>query len=177
VPQVNRLKDLVHYVCWACKDAPARLGATKLNKIAWFVDGQWFVQTGRSITDARYEKLQFGPVPKGIVFAVSELEASGAVDVRMVDYFGKPKREFHAKVAPAADLFSDAEKVVIDATIAAVCDGHSARSISEHSHDAIWTAARMREDIPLHAILASDLDAPTEVDIQWARGALNRAAA
>ena len=45
-------KSLVHLAISAVDD-PQKLGATKLNKIPWFVDGNTFLQTGSSLTGAR----------------------------------------------------------------------------------------------------------------------------
>jgi hypothetical protein len=65
-------------------------------------------------------------------------------------------------------VFSETEREIIDNVIAWVCDAHTATSISDLSHDAIWEAADEGEEIPLYAVLAATPGAITQADMDWA---------
>jgi hypothetical protein len=163
----EKFKALVHYVCWSCKDDPSKLGSTKLNKILWLSDVLKYYRSGSPLTGARYVKRQFGPVPRAIVPVLGELEKEGSVFSRQVLFHGKPKAEFIVVRPPAINL-SDEERTLVDRTISYVCDEHTAKSISELSHDAVWRSAEDGEDIPYFTIFATkgELD---EDEREWAR--------
>lgn len=171
----KRFKALVHYVCERCSD-PTKLGATKLNKVLWYADTFAFRINGKPVTrdSASYVKRQFGPVPRHVLKALDELERGGIIKIREVAFFGKKKREFVSIEDADPSIFSKSEREIIDAVVDQVCDGHTAASISDLSHDAIWEAADLGEEIPLYAVLAGKADPPTKEDYQWAMKAIKR---
>src|SRR5579871_4301294 len=85
----QRFKSLVHYVCWRCSDEPSKLGAVKLNKTLWLSDLRAYYQLGEPITNSRYVKRQFGPVPAAIVPTLTELEMAGVLTIRDAKHYGK----------------------------------------------------------------------------------------
>jgi hypothetical protein len=50
-----------------------------------------------------------------------------------------------------------------------MCQKHTASSMSELSHDIIWEAAEIGEEIPLYTYFASRFGEINEEDIQWAK--------
>ena len=168
VKRRSRLTKLVHYVCDRCGD-PKRFGATKLNKVLWYADTFAYRSTGKTISGEKaYIKRQFGPVPKGILQALRDLEDAGDIIVRETAYFGKPKREYHVVRSADAAAFSEDERAIIDGVLRVICDEHTAASISDLSHDLIWEAAEMGEEIPIFAVLAAQAVPPSQVDKKWA---------
>lgn len=165
---MSKFEKLVHYACHKRRLKPNSLGATKLNKVLWFADSIHFLHTGKSLTGSGYVKRQFGPVPDKILATLRSLEAKGLVQQRDVDYMGLRKREFHTNVEPDISNFTAVQISLIDEVIEAVCDSHTAASISAHTHDIIWEAAELGEKIPLVAILASQPGSPTKEDMTWA---------
>jgi hypothetical protein len=163
-----KFKALVHYVCWSRKDDPAKLlGATKLNKILWLSDFLTYYRTGDPITGARYVKREFGPVPRAIVPVLDELEREGAVFARKTTLHGRPKTDFIVAKEPTVE-FTKEELRTIDGMITFVCDEHTAKSISEKSHDHIWHAAEDGEDIPYFTVFAIPGDI-ADSDREWAQ--------
>ena len=79
----DKFKSLVHYVCWKAGD-PSKLGAIKLNKILWLADFLAYYERDRAITDARYIRRQFGPVPSAIQPVIRELQEEGILRVAEV---------------------------------------------------------------------------------------------
>lgn len=161
------LKNLVHYVCWKAND-PTKLGATKLNKILWFIDSWSYRANGCSISGAKYEKRQYGPVPKCVLDAIEELQEEKKIIVRNTDYYWRVKRDYIALSEPHTAELSENDRSRIDDITSHICNNHTAVSISEVSHDLIWDAAKPGEEIPLYAVLAATPGEITEDDMNWA---------
>lgn len=169
----QKLKDLIHYVCWKCDD-PKKLGATKLHKIVWLADLSLYLETGSTITGAEYEKRQNGPVPRGGIVARTHLEQDHKIVARPIRVGPYDQHSFVAIEPPDMTAFSRRELDLIDAIIDDVCNNHSAASISDASHEIVWRAAVIGETIPLYAYLASQATAPTDDDLVWADAAIAR---
>jgi hypothetical protein len=165
---VAKFKSLVHYICWRCAD-PTKLGAVKLNKALWRADFSAYLELGVPVTGATYVKRQFGPVPYAILPALRELEGEGKLSIREVEFHEKGKREFFALTRPDLSSFSAEEMSLIDEAIEYVTEKHTARSISEESHDRIWELARIGEEIPYYTMFSKAAEI-TEHDIEWAKG-------
>jgi len=167
VTDTNRFKKLVHYVCSQCADDPTKLGAVKLNKALWLSDLTSYYNLGAPITDSRYVKRQYGPVPSGVVPVLRELELEGVLTVRSVEHFGKPKKEFIVRKPAEESFLSLEEKEIVDQIIAWVTERHTAISISNWSHDHIWQAAKDGEEIPHFTVFANP-GKITDEDREWA---------
>ena len=76
----TKFKRLVHYIVWKVGKHDW-FGATKLNKVLWFVDACAYALTGSPITGETYTRGEFGPVPKHIVPVRRELAEEGAIKV------------------------------------------------------------------------------------------------
>lgn len=172
----EKLKALIHYICYKCEDS-SRLGATKLNKILWFADSFVYKSTGRTISGSQYKKLPYGLVPVAAEPALVELQAEGKVVIRQSDHFGKKKKDFIPFGEPDIGLLDTEELKLIDDLIVDICDGHTAKSISELSHDIVWEAAGMGEEIPIYAVLAAKFAPLEDGDFEWAESFLGRASA
>jgi hypothetical protein len=162
----EKFKNLVHYVCSKCPD-PRMLGATKLNKILWYSELHAFLKLEKPITGARFVKRQFGPVPTAIVPVLEELQREGALVVRDVEYFGKPKKEYISLREPELKDFNADEISIVDGVTEVICEQYTAASISELTHDDIWQMAEIGEEIPLETVFAVKGEV-TEGDIAWA---------
>jgi len=165
----GKFKTLVHYVCSRVED-PTRLGAVKLNKVLWFSDILTYLNFNAPVTGARYVKRQFGPVPAAIVPIIQELQSEGALAVRNVEYFGKPKREFFALTVPDISAFSADEISIVESVIDLICERHTAASISEFTHDEAWEMAQIGEDLPFYTVFAARRGEIDESDMAWAEG-------
>ena len=164
----QKFKDLVHYVIARVED-PSQLGAVKLNKIVWFVDGHAYLTTGKTLTGARYTKMAQGPVPKAMLPVLRELAQEGTITVDMVEYYGRPKRQFRSLRAPPAKAFTKEQRDFIDEITDVITLRNTAASISEQTHGVAWKLAREGEDLPFFAVLADELQTVTEDDIAWAK--------
>ena len=163
----EKFKAVLHFIIHECGDA-ARLGAVRLNKICWYSDVFSYKSTGQPITRERYVKRQMGPVPAEVLSAIRELQTEGAIAVSERDFGSYRRRDFMAIKPLDLRLLSEFEQQTIRDVMNAICDGHSAASISDLTHDQIWDAAALGEEIPLFATLAA---MPDEIDtgmMEWA---------
>jgi Protein of unknown function (DUF4065) len=168
-----KFKMLVQYVCWKTGDTPARMGATKLNKILWYAETGNYLRTGAALTGAKYVKRQHGPVPACIPHVLRELEEEKKVVSRRVPYYDREQIQFIGMEEPKIDKFFAASEISnIDHLIDAVCDGHTASSISTTSHNEAWELAELGEELPLFTVLAQSKDL-TEEDLKWADAKIN----
>lgn len=170
----EKFKALLHHAIARVED-PSRLGAVKLNKIAWFSDTHQYLTTGESITGARYMKKAQGPVPKALIPVMQELQHEDAVMIETVNYYGKGKRQFRLMSAPDDTVFSADEIATIDRITDAIANSHTAKSISDMTHGAAWKLAEEGEDLPFHAYLADEFQIATPADIEWATGRMRAA--
>lgn len=172
----EKLENLIHYIVWKCEN-PTKLGATKLNKILWYADAIAYLQTGESITGDSYKKRQFGPVPAHVLAASEWLKDDGKIAITEDLYFNRPQKQFVALTQPNISDFRPEDISNIDGVIEKVCDKHTAASISELSHDIIWEAAEIGEEIPLYAVYASRMGEITKEDLVWANECAQRVSA
>nr|EDZ38351.1 MAG: Hypothetical protein CGL2_05939002 [Leptospirillum sp. Group II '5-way CG'] len=169
----NELEKVIHYICWKAQD-PGVLRATKLNKILWYSDIFNYLSSGKSITGTKYIKHQYGPVPKEIDKAISNLKKEGVLVIRQGSYFGYPKKEFVALKKPDISGFKPEHIDLIDEVFNVICYDHTAKSISLESHDVIWKTALMGEEIPYETVFASEMGEIDESDVEWARHELQK---
>lgn len=166
----DKFKRIVHYVIWKAGKRDW-FGATKLNKVLWFSDARAYILTGKSITGASYIREKYGPVPRAMMPARSELEREGLVTVARE---GKLER-ITASSAPNMDLFTTEELKVVDWWIEHIATEHTATTISDESRDYAWEIANMGEEIPMSAIFANRIrEKPSEEALQWGKEAAAR---
>ncbi len=170
----DKLDALVHYVCAKCAD-PEKLGATKLNKILWFADVFAFARYGQSVTGATYIKRQFGPVPLRINAARSRLRDRGAIVERQVMVGSFMQTQLISMLSPNISIFSSEEVSLIDDVIHSVVNDHTAKSISDLSHNLVWESAAIGEQIPIAAgAFGGNIGEIDEDDMAWARNEIDR---
>ncbi len=170
----KKFKSLVHYVVASCDD-PQRLGATRLNKICWYVDTLAYRYHGESITGETYVRRNFGPVPKAILPTIRELQGEDKIHVRDHYYLREKKMRIFVALKDAdPSEFETGEREIIDFVVQHVCHHHTAASISELSHDAVWDAANEGEVIPLSATLVAAPALLTDKISTWATGVIQK---
>jgi hypothetical protein len=163
----EKFKRLVHYIAWKAGKQPG-FGATKLNKVLWFADARTYLLTGESITGATYIRQAHGPVPRQFLPIRHELEAEGTL--RVIEPRGKfDHTKFIAVTPPDISALSQQHKQTVDYWINHIDQDHTASSISEETHDYPWEIAKMGEEIPLYAQLATRIRKPKGEELEWAR--------
>lgn len=172
----EKLKKLVHYICYRCDADPSRLGKVKLNKILILSDFGAYYYYAKPITGEKYIKDQFGPVSSHLSRVTSELVNEGSIVVKDVKHFGYSKKEYIVLTKPDISGFSAEEISHINEMIDYVCDENTATSISKKMHDDIYDLAHIGEEFPYALAFVRAFKKITEDDISWAQQQIDNAA-
>jgi len=151
----EKFKELILYIAQESEYDP-NFGATKLNKILFFCDFLAYRAHGRSISGQRYFKLPYGPAPRSLKPAISELVAEDScIEIEKIR-FGRPQKRVIARREANVEAFTPTEIALTGSVIRALWD-NSAQEVSELSHHFIgWQMAETYEDIPYEAIFLGD---------------------
>lgn len=173
----EKFRTAVHYVCAAAPN-PRDLGKTKLNKILFYADRSAYLTLGQPITGETYIKHQYGPVSSHLDQALADLEAARLVAISTASgyhaYTGQPFHQAHyvALLNPILSGFTAEEISILGEVTRAICENHSARSISHASHDVVWEAAQIGEEIPYYTAFVAALAEIGPDDLAWAESVL-----
>jgi hypothetical protein len=158
-----KFKAVVHYIIWKAGHRH-KFGATKLNKVLWFVDARLYMKAGRSVTGESYIRREFGPVPKHIMPVRAELERDGAISI-IASRGAGDNTKFKSLTAPDTSPLGEDEMSSVDYWIEHIDRDHTASSISDLSHDYGWEIAAMGEELPLSAFMASRIRDPNDIEL------------
>ena len=131
-----KFKELILYIADQCC-SDRYWSATKLNKVLFYSDFLYYQETGRSITGAEYQALEYGPAPKKLLPIRQKLVDEGALAI--------DQRKFQHRVVPLRnpDLtnFAAQEIAIVNKVINCLKNA-SAETVSELSHAFLgWKAA------------------------------------
>lgn len=164
---IGRLATAAHYVI--ARTDPAQLGATKLNKILWYSDLEWYRRTGETITGSQaYVRLPHGPVPHRIEDALNLLKRESKIFERKTPVLDYERREFIWLEDVDMSGFTAEQVDILNVFIGKITP-MTADRISQITHqDAMWLELADGEPMPIGpcAIISRP---PTERELQWAQ--------
>lgn len=169
-----RFENLLLYVALKCEGDPT-VGATKLNKLLFFIDFAAYAQFGQPISGVEYQKLQYGPCPREVLEVRRKLETENRIRVRTSPVFGYEQQKIMVLERPPYEAFKPQEIELIDDVIRA----HWGRPTSEvvaisHRHPG-WVGAQMFETIPYFTVFLAEENGPTSKKTEeWAREVAER---
>jgi Protein of unknown function (DUF4065) len=160
-PEDQKFRELILFLAEKSEgDVP--FGATKLNKLLFYIDFRAYAAQGKSVTGQKYQKLENGPAPKKLIPTVKKMEAAGELVYREHDYYGKRQRRAIALRGPDLSLFSGPEVQLVNDVIKEFW-GASARQMSEFSHRFLgWEVAELGEEIPYEVALIGTRSLPDD---------------
>lgn len=164
----EKFKDAMHYVIALAGDHPG-FGATKVYKALWFAEGQIFMLEGHGIYNAKFIREKHGPVPQMAMPVRKELTDEGRVRIWEDRYGNRRQWRFKSLRQPSTQRFKKSELDALKHWAAHIDQDHSAQSISDESHDYAWEIAKMGEELPIFACLASRWRDPTDDELESAR--------
>ena len=168
MPNHDKLAAAAHLV--VARSAPGVIGATKLNKILWFADCEYYRRHGRSLTgETAYRRLEFGPCPNGIGSVLDRLKRDNAIAETPHQIAHLTQRTFVAIADPDLRTLTG-EEVDILLTVAQEISVMTAKEASELSHDDLWQATEPNGLMSVEAGSVRVL-APTPEVIEWAKAA------
>ncbi len=160
----KKFQELVLYVAQRSQRDP-RFGATKLNKLLFYMDFGSYRLLGTSITGATYCHLPAGPAPRELMSARKYLLDSGDASCEYRPRFTGTQERLVPQRGADLSLFSRQELAIIEDVITEFW-ALNARSISDYSHQEwAWRATQDYEDMPYHlAWVSSDPLTPEQVE-------------
>ncbi|MGQ0456527.1 MAG: Panacea domain-containing protein [Hyphomicrobium sp.] len=161
----DRLEKVIHYVIWATP--PEHLGATKLAKILWFSDVEYYRAAGQTVTlSDNYQKRDQGPLHADFYSSISKLKAQGKIADRKVPTPVGFRCEYLWLEQPDMREFNGQELAVLHSVIEQI-KPMTAKQVSDLSHVEPWESACTGERLPVAA--AAVLFGPVDDDdMAWA---------
>lgn len=127
----KKLKELILYIFNNYNNS--NLTETKLQKLLYYCDFNYYQKYGQPITGFSYSKNTHGPTIKVLPKILQELEKEGYIKrLKKQNYYGAPQTNFVAlkMIEPS---FNDSEKLIID-NVNGSYSGLNSREISTLSH-------------------------------------------
>ena len=119
-------------------------------------------------------KNTYGTVPEDEPFsdysysaALDELVSEKTVSIDKANNHGYVHQKYLSHKEPNINDLSEKELKILDDVIEDITKNHTASSISELTHNDIWSMAENRERIPLCTIFTHTLGNITNKDIEW----------
>jgi hypothetical protein len=145
----TRLERLLHYVISVVP--PDQLGATKLAKIVWFSDIEYYRLHGETITKSdNYQRKDQGPLHVDFYRAIDALKEASKITERTATTTAGPRREYIWLDPPSLDDFTGPEIAVVHNVINYI-QPLSATEASNLTHGEPWLSAFDREAMPVRA--------------------------
>lgn len=123
-------------------------GATKLNKVVFFVEFTHLRRHRTVISGCEFQKLQHGPAPRQLVPVRKRLVASGEASLLTDDFLGRPQQRLVPNRPADTSVFSVTELATINDVLEQVA-GLTGTQVSELSHqEPGWRLTEVGETIP-----------------------------
>ncbi|MDI9313115.1 MAG: Panacea domain-containing protein [Hydrotalea sp.] len=169
--QNKKIYSVIFYIIKTCQDKNYKLGAVRLNKIIWNSDISYLKENGRTITEEKYAKRQYGPVVFSMPSYIRELTLNGYIDfANKISNYGE--NEYKMTLYSVKNNFtvslSSNEKQIIDNFINKICN-QTAQEASDDTHDNVYELTPDGEEMPLGAYLFAEPAPIDEKDITEAK--------
>jgi len=123
-------------------------GATKLNKVLFFVEFTHLRRHHRVVSGCQFQKLPHGPAPRQLLPVRRQLVDSGSADLIEEDFLGRPQHRLVPKRPADLTLFAADELGTIEDVLAQLA-GMTGTHVSELSHqEPGWRLTEIGETIP-----------------------------
>ncbi len=162
----QKLRQLILYILENYNNS--NLTVTKLQKILYYCDFNYYHKHGNSISGFTYYKNHFGPTIKALPRIIKALEDEGFIKVvKRQNYYGTSQINFSILKRPENpdQQFNDSEKLVVDEVNRSYV-GLSPSEISTLSHtDPPYIIAENQSEIEYDNVSYRDDGAPEENEV------------
>ncbi len=90
------------------------LGATKLNKLIYYLDFISYRDRKQNVTGDKYIHMDYGPVGSGVNEVLGDLQKEGKIHIERVPYGENGTFNYAALSDPDMDVFDSYEKKLLD---------------------------------------------------------------
>lgn len=123
-------------------------GATKLNKVLFFVEFTHLRRHHQVVSGCQFQKLPHGPAPHQLLPVRRRLIDSGAAELIEEDFLGRPQHRLMPKRDADLTWFTDEEMQTVEDVLAQL-EGMTGTQVSELSHqEPGWRLTEIGETIP-----------------------------
>jgi hypothetical protein len=123
-------------------------GATKLNKVLFFVEFTHLRRHHAVISGCEFQKLPHGPAPRQLLPIRRELLAAGEAELVEEDFLGRPQQRLLPRRAADLSVFTAQELASVDDVLEQL-GGMTGTQVSELSHhEPGWRLTEIGETIP-----------------------------
>ncbi len=128
------------------------LGKTKLMKLLYYTDYEWFQKQGASITGDAYVAMPYGPVPKHAQQTLERLKKAGAIRIEKTKVGNYDQDRCTGLKEPDVSLFTSEEVAHLN-SIARRFEFWTAKQMSDLTHeDWPWLSTPLGHEITLYRI-------------------------
>jgi len=154
-----KLRELILYVANRCA-YDETLGATKLNKILFYVDFTSYAERGEAVTGAKYRHQRRGPTLQRMESVRAEMVGRGDVIEQEVPYYGRTQKRLVAQRAVRPEHLNEDDIAIVERVLSDL-DDLNAAEVSDLSHGTLaWRLTNPGETIPYEAALLPDEKIP-----------------
>lgn len=144
----DRIEALILYISERCAHDP-KFSKTKLNKLLFYADSVALGVLGRPITEWRYVKDRYGPVPEDYSLILRDMVEARRLKIER-DQAVEAQQVPVARVPVPGDLLTPAQTRLVDQVIDIYWE-HGAGAISDESHADVpgWEVIARGHPVPL----------------------------
>jgi len=175
-PQPEIIEKLVQLVLYIAEKSREDLsfGSTKLNKILFAIDFNYFGSTGESITGAVYVHQERGPVPKIMPGVLQYMVGLNMAAIEDTEYFGYRQKRVVPRIKPDMSDFDEEEIEYADKMIEHFRP-FSATELTEWTHELDpWILTENGEEIPYYSVFILRNLRVEKSGVKWAMQELRR---
>lgn len=161
----SKFRNVVMYILK--KISGTELGTVRLNKILWFSDLNFYLNTGNKLTYDTYIKKDRGPVSSHLMKTLDGLVNDGLITHTQEPRFPGLMHIIHLIADFDDNNLSVEERKVIDGVIQQVKE-YDAKTVSDISHIKTWEHTKADQPISFRAVLG-ELDRSSDAyeNINW----------
>ena len=123
------------------------LGATKLNKLLYYLDFLNYRDRGESVTGDEYYHMQYGPVPSSVETVMGALCESGKLEVAGEPFGEVTRKIYKGKEKPNITVFSKEEQQLLADICKEFKDYDTDKIIAQTHLEAPWFYSRPHQKI------------------------------
>ncbi|MEI7462900.1 MAG: Panacea domain-containing protein [Candidatus Taylorbacteria bacterium] len=132
----HKYENAILYFVKYCNNS--YLGATKLNKLMYYLDFLSFRDTKKSVTGDLYVHKQFGPVPSKMDDILTELQSKNILEIKKVQYKDGETFKYETKQDPDLSIFNTYEKKLLENICEEFCLWKTDKIVNQTHLEAPW---------------------------------------
>lgn len=169
----NKLEELILYISRKSEN-DIYFGKTKLNKILFTIDFNFYGMTGKSVSGEVYVHREHGPVPQRMKTILDRMLSEKRIEIQDNLLYSQKQQRVIAKENPDLSKFTEDELRFIDVCIETL-KNYTGTQLSEWTHTLRpWLNTLNEEEIPYHAIFGLKKLPVEREGFIWAQKELQR---